>query len=306
MKAGKKALTYLVIVFVAFLSAVNYELFVFPNYFAPAGLNGICTMIQYITGIRVSLLNLALNIPLAILVYRLVSRPVALRSLIYTLTFSLALAVFDRFPLDQFAYATDNGTSTVLGPIVGGIINGFCYSLILRAGSYTGGTDFIAALIRAGRPEANFLGLIFGLNTAVAMASYFVYGYQLEPVLLCIIFCYLSSSVSGNILKSGKAAIKFEIITKNPAELSEELIQCLHHSVTLLKGKGMYSGQSMSVLMCIINRNQILELEQIISRYPGTFAYLSPVQEVVGNFKRINNKGRQEAQLLDDGSDGTV
>ncbi|MGM9639803.1 MAG: YitT family protein [Faecousia sp.] len=306
MKAGKKALTYFVIIFMAFLSALNYELFVFPNEFAPAGLNGICTMIQYLTGVRVSLLNLLLNIPLAVLVYRLVSRPLALRSLVYTLAFSLALALFDRFPLERFAYATENGTSTILGPLVGGIIGGFCYSVVLRAGSYTGGTDFVAALIRVRHPETNFIMLTFGLNAAVAILSYFVYGYQIEPVLLCILFCYLSSSVSNSILKSGKSAIKFEIVTQHPEELSGELIHTLHHSVTLLKGTGMYSGKSVSVLMCIINRNQILELEEVISHYPGTFAYLSSVREVVGNFKHINKKGLQEASLLDDGSDGTV
>ena len=49
----KKALTYLVIVFMALIASVNYEIFVFPNQFAPSGLNGICTMIQHITGISV-------------------------------------------------------------------------------------------------------------------------------------------------------------------------------------------------------------------------------------------------------------
>ena len=53
MHTAKKVWTYLVIAFVALVGAVNYELFVFPNQFAPAGLNGICTMIQHITGISV-------------------------------------------------------------------------------------------------------------------------------------------------------------------------------------------------------------------------------------------------------------
>ena len=43
---SKKFLTYLVIGAVAVMAALNYQLFVFPNKFAPSGLNGICTMIQ--------------------------------------------------------------------------------------------------------------------------------------------------------------------------------------------------------------------------------------------------------------------
>ena len=84
------------------------------------------------------------------------------------------------------------------------------------------------------------------------------------------------------------------------------MIHRLGHSATRIQGKGMYSGADTSILLCVINKRQILEFEGIIRRYPGTFAYLSPVKEVVGNFKHINKNGQQENRLLDDGSDGTL
>ena len=64
MYTAKKLWTYLVIAAVALIAAVNYELFVFPNQFAPSGLNGICTMVQHITGISVGYLSLIINVPL--------------------------------------------------------------------------------------------------------------------------------------------------------------------------------------------------------------------------------------------------
>lgn len=294
------------VLLMAFASALNYELFIFPNKFAPSGLNGLCTMIQYITGLKVSVLNLLLNIPLAILVFRKVSRPMALRSMVFTIGFSVALSILEHAPLDAFAYSTENGTSTILGPAVAGLINGFCCAQVVRGGSYTGGMDYVAALIRVRRPEINFFRLTFGINCVVAGISYFVYGYQIEPVLLCILYSFLSSSVSDRILKSGKSAIKFEIVTAHPDALSQELIEKLHHSVTLLNGRGMYSGRNVSVLVCIINRTQIFELQSIIGRYPGTFAYLCPVSEVVGKFMHLNKKGEQERAILDDGSNGIL
>ncbi len=306
MKSSKKILTYGVILFTACLSALSYVLFVFPNHFAPAGINGLCTMLQYAFGIRVSIMNLLVNIPLALLVYKLVSRPVAIRSIIYSVAFSLALAIWERVPLEQFAYATENGTSTILGPLVAGIINGFCYSVVLRSGSNTGGLDYVAALIHTKLPEFHFLTLIFLMNCMVAGISYFVYGYQIEPVILCILYCFLSSNVSDRILRSGKAAIKFEIVTQQPDEISQELIHRLGHSATRVEGKGMYSGAATSILLCVINKGQLVEFENIIHRYPGTFAYLSQVKEVVGNYKHINKNGQQENSLLDDGSDGTL
>ncbi len=306
MMSGKKILTYGVILLTACLSALSYVLFVFPNRFAPAGINGLCTMLQYGLGIPVSMMNLLINIPLALLVFKLVSRPLAIRSLTFTLAFSLALAILGQAPLERFAYATENGTSTILGPLVAGVINGFCYSVVIRGGSYTGGLDYVAALIRTKLPEFNFLTLTFLMNCVVAGISYFVYGYQIEPVILCILYCFLSSTVSDRILRNGKAAIKFEIVTQQPDEISQELIHRLGHSATLIEGRGMYSGAATSILLCVINKGQLVEFEHIIHRYPGTFAYLSQVKEVVGNFKHINKNGQQENRLLDDGSDGTL
>lgn len=189
--------------------------------------------------------------------------------------------------LQDFAYATDNGTSTILGPFVAGIINGFCYSTALRYGGCTGGLDFVAALIHKKRPEKDLLWLVFGLNAIVAIVSYFVYGFKLEPVLLCIIYCYLTSAVGERVIKTGKSAVKFEIVTHQPEELSQEILLKLGHGVTLLDGRGMYSGLETSVLFCVINRNQVVALSKIIRRYPGTFAYLSGVSEVMGNFAHV-------------------
>ena len=61
--------TYFVIALVALAAALDYELFVFPNAFAPSGINGICTMIQYISGISVGYMSLLINVPLALIVY---------------------------------------------------------------------------------------------------------------------------------------------------------------------------------------------------------------------------------------------
>ena len=58
----RKLLTYLVIIALALLCALNYQLFIFPNRFAPAGLNGICTMIQYVFHINVGYMSLLINI----------------------------------------------------------------------------------------------------------------------------------------------------------------------------------------------------------------------------------------------------
>ena len=301
MKRLKKVLTYLCIMAIAVICALNYNLFIFPNKFAPSGINGICTMIQYTTGINVGYLSLLINIPLSIWVYLKVSKSMAFRSMLYVVTFSVSLVLFEYVDLSAFAYSTENGTSTILGPLVGGIIFGSCYSLLVKASSNSGGTDFIAALIHKKRPDLNFFYILFALNCVVAVISYFVYEYKIEPVLMCIMYAFTSSTVTDKLTKSGRSAIRFEIITDHPEEISHAIIHQLHHSATLVPAKGMYLGKEKSILICVVNKSQIAALSRIVRSFPHTFAVTSQVGEVMGNFLHLDNQGKEQVTLLDQG-----
>jgi len=166
----KKVLTYFVIVLIAVIYAIDYQIFILPNHFAPSGINGICVMIQHIFGVNIGYLSLAVNIPLAIAVYFLVSKPLAIRSMTFNGLLSLLLIVFEYVDFSAFAYATETGTSALLGPLVGGIIGGYCGSIMIRCGGHLGGTDFVSSLIRKYCPNVNFFWVSFALNASVAGA----------------------------------------------------------------------------------------------------------------------------------------
>ena len=299
MKTAKKALTYAVIMGLAVVAALNYEIFIFPNRFAPAGLNGICTMIQYVTGINIGYLSLLINLPLALAVYILVSKPLAVRSLFYVVTFSVVSVLLDYVDTSRFVYYTQTGTSTILGPLVAGIIAGGCYALLLQASAYTGGTDFVASIVHKYNPEKSIFALIFGMNVMVAITSYFVYDFQIEPVIMCILYSFMSSTVSEKLIQNGRSAVRFEIITDYPQEIANEIIHKLHHSATLIPGRGMYMNKEVSMLFVIVNNSQVARLTQICRNYPNTFAIIDPVSEVMGNFKKYTPSGKQEVNLLD-------
>ena len=66
---AKKLLNLFFISLLAFVSALNYCIFVFPNKFAPAGLDGICTMIQDIFSVNMGYFALIANVPLIIIAF---------------------------------------------------------------------------------------------------------------------------------------------------------------------------------------------------------------------------------------------
>ena len=277
--------SYAAVAALACLMGVSYELFVFPNAFAPAGINGLATMLQYLLHINIGYLSLLINLPLILLAWKKVDPDFARKTLTFVLVFSGVTLALGQADLSDIAY--DSGSSAILGPVAAGVVSGAVYGWVIRRNGSTGGTDIVAAWVRKKHPEASLVWLIFSLNAAVAVLSFFVYGYQFEPVILCLIYCYLSSSISDTILKGGKAAMKFEVITRQPEALSRELMQQLRHGVTVLHAEGMYSETPRFLLICVVNRHQVVQFQEILSRFPDTFAYVSGVNETLGNFKHI-------------------
>lgn len=291
--------SYVIVVLIALVMALNYQLFVFPNRFAPAGLNGIFTMVQHLFGFSFSYSSIILNVPLAIVSFFVNSKPRALRSLTYCLAFSGFLMVFDRVDMSAFVYSTTN--STLLGPLVAGLITGACGYVMHTMNACYGGTEFVAGFIHKKHPDINFFNIIFVLNITVALASYFVYGYKIEPVLLCIIYSYASSTIRDIMNRRHARAVRCEIVTDRPEQVKQDIIQQLHHTATQIHATGAYTGKEKSILLCIVNSSQVNELIRLVSKHPDSFVIVSSATAIVGNFKRLDSRGNPERHFYDGG-----
>ena len=269
----------------ALIYAIGFEIFIFPNEFAPAGIPGLETMIQQKWGFPMSIMNVIVNVPLVILTFIVVDKGYAVKSGIYSIALSGWMFLMEQFDLSPFIYQTPN--SPILAPVAGGLLCGFSVAMVLKRGSCTGGTDLVAELVHHYKPEQEMVWVLFALNASVAVLSYFVYGFKIEPVLLCLIYCFTISKVSDVLLKGLKEAIKFEIVTDQPEELSRTLIAELGHGVTEIPAVGSFTRQEKTLLICVVNKNQIVAFQQILKRFPGTFAYLHTVKETMGYFKNV-------------------
>ncbi|MBQ1377985.1 MAG: YitT family protein [Lachnospiraceae bacterium] len=287
----KKVRSGLIIVCMALLMALNYQIFIFENAFAPAGINGIATMIQYKLDFSVAYMSLIVNLPLCLLAFLFLDRNFAIKSTIFVLVFSVTLLLlrYRIIDLSSFSYKTPNGTSTILAPVAAGVVNGFIYGTVIRLNGSTGGTDIVAALVHKWHPEESMIWIIFAINTMVALASYFVYDFNVEPVVLCIVYSFLSSRIGDALIRGIREQVKFEISPRDFDAISQEIITELKHTATVIPARGMYSGKETDLLICVCHKFQVAKMTEIIKRYPGTFACISGVSDTVGNFKHIHH-----------------
>ncbi len=269
----KRIFIVILLVSLAGLSALNYNLFVFPNSFAPAGVDGICTMIQYLTNTSMGYLSLVVNIPLLVGGYFVVDKVFIRRTAIYTVAFSVFTVLLRDVDLSALEYYTETGTSVVLAPIAAGVIRGLLYAVTIGIGASGGGMDVVAAIIKRYRPHHNLMSIILALNTFVACCAYFIYGFKPEPVICSIIYSFVTSTVYKSVEAARRENVRFEIITDASDTLCSEICNDLKLSSTVIDAKGGYSGTDKKVIICVADKGSVPKLEKLLRKYRGTVSF---------------------------------
>ena len=74
------------------------------------------------------------------------------------------------------------------------------------------------------------------------------------------------------------------IISDKAHAISDSIVEQMDRGVTVLSGKGAYSGENKFVLMCAFKQKEIVELKEIIFDVdPKAFIIVCDAHEVTGN-----------------------
>ena len=295
MKWIKKISAYLFVILAAIILAFTYQLFIVKNNFAPAGINGIATMIQYKTGFSIGYMSLIINVPLCSLAYFFINRDFAKKSLLFCLVYSFVYLGLQQMNFTEFQYDA-GGHDTIYPVIISGTLGGLVYGMCARHNASTGGTDIVSKYISIKKPYLNFFWITLTLNAFVAIVSFFVYAkpdatgsmsYDYKPVCLCIIYCFISTFLGNVIIQGSKQAYKFTVITNHADEISAEVLTTLRHGATKISAVGAYKKEEKQVLICVVNKHQIVDFQNILKKYDSTFSFVENVGNTFGNFAKV-------------------
>ncbi len=266
-----------------------YHFFQNSNGFAPGGVGGLATITHYLLSDYVSwsVLMIAFNIPIFILVAIFIDKKLGIILSIYMLVQSLMPYFYNMVGAKPYSLINNaQDFNVVFACIATGVISGFGFSIMLKRFGAGGGTYAISALIKKAKPDANIPYLSFVMDASVVGIAFFVYGMKITPVICTLLNLFIADMIVDNGLRGIKSGYKFEIITNNPTELADILLKQLKHGVTQIEVRGMYSNTDKYMLVCIVNKRQIGEMMKILKQRPQDFASFEKVNEVFGNFKR--------------------
>lgn len=268
------------------LSAIAQYSFVAPNNFARGGIAGIAVILNHIyPKLYLGLFNILVNIPLLIVSWIFLSRRFCLTTTGFIVLSSIMMIVMEAIDATAGGALRYVETGTpILSAVFGGAIIGVSFAMMTRIGGSQGGTDIIAAIIQKKRPDVGVSWFIFIMDSMVVLASYFVY--DMTAVLLALVLTFMISIVGDKFIQGGKAAIKVEIVTRHSNEICAEIFEKIGRGVTVLDGVGMFTGKPVKVVVCVVRRREVGEIQRIVKRYPDSFSYIMPANEVYGKMNR--------------------
>ena len=243
-----------------------------PNEFLSGGFVGMALIGHYLfPSIPVAWLYLVLNIPVFFLGWRYIGRRFLLYSITGMTIFSAAVAwIHVSIPIHD----------RILASIFAGIISGSGGGIILRSLGSAGGMDILSIIllkrlsIRLGTSVLVLNGLILGF------AAYF---FSLEGALYTLIFLFVSTQVL-NVMVYGLSQRKaVYIISAQWESIYREIIENVHRGVTIIGGRGGFTGQSIQLLFTVISQQELPRLKKLVQHLDNdAFVVVTDTLEVMG------------------------
>ncbi|MGG5358364.1 YitT family protein [Enterococcus sp. DIV0213j] len=256
--------------------ALNY--FLIPANVFSAGMNGVAQIISSLiyewfhfktdTGVFIFILN----IPVFILGFVKLGKRSTILSFINVLVVSVMTTVI---PTGQ---VTDN---ILMNALVGGVLLGVGVAFSLKMGFTTGGMDIISLVLSqtTGKTVGNYMFMLNGLIVVVAGILF-----NWESALYTIISIYAMTQVVDTIHTSHQKVTAM-IVTVKPDEIAYALSEKLVRGMTLLPSIGGYSKQEGKMIMMVITRYELYDLEQVVREIDeNAFVNITPTQSVFGRF----------------------
>ena len=258
-----------------FIAAVSYNLFLLPSSIV-YGVGGLGVMLNKLFGFNPSLVILIGSVLLLILSFILLGYDKTKNSIIG----SILYPIFVYFTTWIVDYVNLSGADAIVIVIFGAVLSGFGLGLIFKSGFTTGGTDILNQIVSKYFKMSLGTSMFF-TDGIIILASVFVFGWT--KVMYSIISLYIISVMSDKVILGVSQPKAFYIITNHESEVKKFITTSLKHGVTVLDGRGGFTGNNQKVIMCTIPTKQYFLVKEGIHEIdPEAFFIVTDAYEVSG------------------------
>lgn len=266
----------LLILFAIASAGFGLKGFLIPNSFIDGGVTGISLLMKHITGISLSLLLVAINLPFLVVGFSQIGKTFAIKSIIAIIGLALAI-YFIPYPVVT--------ADKLLVAIFGGFFLGLGIGLSIRGGAVIDGTEVLAVYLSK-RTGLTIGDIILIFNTIIFLFGAYILSVEIA---LYAILTYLAASKTVDFVIEGvEEYTGVSIISKKSEEIRLAVIEDLGRGVTLYSGKrgfGKHGNelQKVDIVYTVVTRLELAKLKREIDRIdPDAFIFMNSIKDAHG------------------------
>ena len=252
--------------------AIGLKAVVIPNGMITGGFSGAGILLYYNTHLFTpGIWYFILNIPVFIAGWLFISRRFFFYSLYGAVILTIAMDYIPfEIPLKDL----------LLVALAGGAIVGAGAGIVFRSLGSAGGNDIISVIlnqkfgIRIGtfNFSFNFILFFFSFGTLAT-----------DLVLYSMAMSYITAQVIESCMTLFNERKMIFIISKDPKQITDEIMAKLNRGATFIKGEGAYTGSKKDIVMIVVNNFQIKRVEEIVFTIdPNAFLITENTFNVLG------------------------
>ncbi len=259
------------------IHAFAFNCFFYANRFAMGGFTGFAQILNRLSADRipVGVTVFVMNLPLILVA----AKKQGMKLLIATvITITLSSLLIDGFAA---AYSFAPMEDPLLACISGSILMGAALGIMIRRGATTGGTELLARLLKYRFRYMSIGRLCLIIDLTVVGLYALTFGEWINA-LYGVVAMFISTRVMDMMVYgswSGKLAM---IISDRSQAITKRLLD-MQLGVTILEGKGAWSGKHKTVILCVFKKQLIAAIKAAATEEdPNAFVIVSEAHEVLG------------------------
>ena len=257
------------------LTALAFNIFLRPNGLV-SGLSGISIITEKLFGFEPSIFILVVNIILILISFLLLGFKKTKNSVIGALLYPIMIALTE--PIVDYVEIVN--VETIVLTICGAVISGFGLGLVFKAGFTTGGTDILDQILHK-YVKISMGNALLIVNGIISCLTFFALGFS--NFIYSIILIYIVSILTDKVMLGISNSKSVYIITENETQVKKFILNSLSHGVTVLDGRGGYTGNNQKVIMCIIPTREYFILKEGVKKLDeNALVLVTDAYEVLG------------------------
>ena len=258
-----------------FLVSISYNVFLLPSN-TVYGVGGIGIILKKLFNIVPAITIFISSMILLVLSLFTLGKKKTLRTVAGSILYPIFIAATSYY----VNYFDLGKLEPVVIVIIGAVTHGIGLGLIFKAGYTTGGTDILNDIVaKFGKVSIGKAMLL--TDGLIILISLFVFNFP--TFIYSIISLYIISVMTDKVILGISQSKTFYIITDNETSVKKYIMNNLNHGVTVLQGRGGYTGDNQKVIMCTLPTREYFILKEGLKEIdPEAFFLVTDAYEVSG------------------------